>query len=138
MRLKDGSATIKRVVLTNPRDGLGVRRFGEWSAIDILSHVAKMAEVTRERLERCRREDAPAIASVDSGAMLDERDPHALATRIWAAHAAIVELMMEPGLAKRPGTHPEWGRVPAEHFAAYHARHADEHFREVAQAFPPK
>ena len=81
---------------------------------------------------------APEIASVDSGAMLDERDPHALATRIWAAHAAIVELMMEPGVAKRPGTHPEWGRVPAEHFAAYHARHADEHFRELARAFPPR
>jgi hypothetical protein len=138
MRLKDGAATIHRISLTNERERLSAPRSGEWSAVEILAHVAAMAEVTRERLERCLRESAPRIDSVPSGAMLDERDPRALAKRIAAAHAAIVELMMEPGAAARPATHSEWGKIPAEHFAAYHARHADEHLRELAGMFPPR
>lgn len=137
MRLKDGATTAQALVRRTPRAALEERRFGEWSAIDALSHVVALAEVTRERVQRCRAERDPAIQSVPDGAMLEERDPIALARRLQEAHRSIVELMMEPGLAERGAVHSQYGRVTAGHLAAYHARHADEHVSELSRAFAP-
>ena len=79
----------------------------------------------------------PAIEAVPSGALPDERDPLKLARRLQRAHAAMVELLLEPGAADRPATHTEWGSVNAGFFAAYHAKHGHDHILELARSFPP-
>ena len=137
MRLKDGAATVNALVRRTPRERLAERRFDEWSALDVIAHVVDLAEVTRSRLERSLAEQNPRIESVPSGSLTDERDPMRLAKRLQTAHAAIVELLMEPGAQDRPATHSEWGETTAGHFAAYHARHADGHISELSRSFPP-
>ncbi|HYY55383.1 MAG TPA: DinB family protein [Candidatus Dormibacteraeota bacterium] len=137
MRLKDGAATVNALVRRTRRELLAERRFDEWSALEVIAHVVHLAEVTRERVERTAAEHDPRIESVPSGSLIEERDPVVLARRLQSAHARIVELLMEPGSAQRPATHPEWGRTNAGHFAAYHARHADGHIAELSRAFPP-
>lgn len=137
MTLKDDAATVNALVRRTPRQRLEERRFGEWSAIELISHVAYIAEVMRARIERCLAEDRPAIEAVPDGALTDERDPVALARRLQEAYAAIVDLLMKPGTAERRATHPEWGSVSAGFFAAHQATHGREHIGELARAFPP-
>lgn len=137
MTLKDDAATVNALVRRTPRARLEEPRFGEWSASEVIAHVTYIAEVMRERIARCLAEDSPAIRSVPDGALPDERDPMKLAKRLQVAHAAMVELLLEPGAAERPATHPEWGSVNAGFFAAYHAKHGHEHIAELARAFPP-
>lgn len=137
MRLKDGAATVNALVRRIPREHLAERRFGEWSAIEVIAHVVDMAEVTRRRIERSIAEDDPRIESVPSGSLTAERDPRRLAGRLQSAHARIVDLLMESGVVDRRATHSEWGAATAGHFAAYHARHADGHIDELSGAFPP-
>lgn len=137
MRLKDGAATVNALVRRTARERLADRRFGEWSAVEVVAHVVELAEVTRGRLERCVAEDIPRIESVPSGSLTSERDAVALAKRLQVAHSRIVELLMEPRTSERAAMHSEWGRVTAGHVAAYHARHSADHIAELSRAFPP-
>ena len=137
MRLKDGAATVNALVRRTPRERLAERRFGEWSALEVTAHVVELAEVTARRVERCLVETDPVIESVPAGALGADRDPRNLAARLQRAHARIVELLLNAGAAERRASHPEWGATTAGHFAAYHARHADEHISELSRAFPP-
>jgi hypothetical protein len=137
MRLKDGAATINALIRRVSPQRLSERRFGEWSGVEVVAHVVDMAEVTRGRVERSIAETNPEVPSVPSGSLAAERDARRLAQRLTAAHARIVELLMEPGVLERPARHTEWGQATAGHFAAYHARHADEHIGELSRAFPP-
>ncbi len=135
--LKNDAATVKALVRRTPRARLEERRFGDWSAIELISHVTFIAEVMRARIERCLAEERPAVAAVPDGALADEREPAILARRLQKAYAAIVDLLMQPGAAGRPATHPEWGSVSAGFFAAHQATHGHDHIVELAKAFPP-
>ncbi len=137
MTLKDDVATVSALVRRVPRERLSAKRFGDWSAIELVSHVTNLAEITQRRVERCLAEEEPFLESVPSGTLDPERDPIALARRLQTAHAAIVDALLEPGAAERPARHPEWGQTDAGHVAAYHAHHAHEHLNEVSAAFPP-
>ncbi len=138
MTLKDDAATVNALVRRTPRKSLEERRFGEWSAVELIAHVTFIAEVMRGRIERCLVEDRPAVAAVADGALTDEREPVALARRLQRAYAAIVALLMRPGTPERPATHPQWGDVSAGFFAAHQATHGHDHIAELATAFPPR
>lgn len=141
--LADDAATVSRIVRMVPREELRAERFGDWSALEVIGHVADMAEVFAERVRRCVEEDRPALPSVDQDAVAaerrnDEADPMALAKRLHAAHAEIVRRLAEPAHRRRLGRHGEWGDVDAAHLGAYQARHAHEHVAELAARFPPR
>jgi hypothetical protein len=132
--LADDAATIARIVRTVPADRLRVTKFDEWTALEIIGHVADAAEIFDE--------DRPAVASYDQDAIAkerrnNERDPMELSRRLSAAHSRIVQLLQAPGAAAKPGTHSDWGEVDAGHFAAYQADHSHGHTGELARAFPP-
>lgn len=140
--LADNAATLARIVRTVPSDRLRATRFGEWTAVEVLGHLADSGEVFAERVRRCVTEDRPALASFDQDAVAAERrnaqrDPMELSRRVSAAHAEIVRLLMAEGLRSRPGIHSEYGELDAGHFGAYQANHAREHVAELAKAFPP-
>ncbi len=137
MTLKDDAATVNALVRRTPRASLDERRFNDWSAVDLIAHVTLIAEVMRARIERCLAEDAPIIEAVPDGARDPERDPVKLAQRLQRALGGIVALLIQPGAAERPATHPEWGSVSAGFFAAHQATHGHEHVVELANAFPP-
>ena len=139
--LADSSATIARIVRTVPADKLRATRFGEWTAVELLGHLADAAEIFADRVERCIEEDLPAIASYDQDAVAAERrnaerDPLGSRSASWWRTAA----WSSCSPSRSPlaaGVHGEWGVVDAGHFAAYQAKHAGEHTGELAKAFPP-
>jgi hypothetical protein len=140
--LADDAATVARIVRTAGAERLRSTKFGEWSALEVIGHVADAAEIFAERVRKCIDEDRPAIASYDQDAIAaerknSERDPMELSRRLSAAHARIIQLLQHPGAAARPGTHAEWGTVDAGHFGAYQADHSHGHTAELAKAFPP-
>ena len=141
--LADNAATLARIVRTVPPERLRATRFGEWTAVEVLGHLADSAEIFAERVRRCISEDRPALKSFDQDALAAERrnaerDPMDLSRRVSAAHAEIVRSLMDEGARSRPGIHSTQGELDAGHFGAYEARHAHDHVTELAKAFPPK
>ena len=140
--LADDASTIARVARTATRDQLRAVKFDEWTALEIIGHVADMAEVFAERVRRMVGEEKPLLASADQDAIHaerrnNEREPMEFAKRIQAAHGEIVRLLAVKANRARPGIHGEWGEIDAAHVAAYQARHAHEHVTQVAEQFPP-
>jgi len=140
--LADDASTIARIVRTVPADRLRATKFDEWTALEIIGHVADAAEIFAERVQRCIAEDRPTVASYDQDAVAaehrnNERDPMELSRRLSAAHSRIIQLLQRPGAAARLGIHSDWGEVDAGHFAAYQADHSHGHTSELAKAFPP-
>ena len=140
--LADDASTIARIVRTVPADRLRATKFDEWTALEIIGHVADAAEIFAERVQRCIAEDRPTVASYDQDAVAaehrnNERDPMELSRRLSAAHSRIIQLLQRPGAAARLAIHSDWGEVDAGHFAAYQADHSHGHTSELAKAFPP-
>lgn len=140
--LADDAATLARIVRTVSADRLRATRFGDWSAVEVIGHLADSAEIFAERVRRCVTEDRPALPSFDQDALAAERrnaerDPMELSRRLSSAHAEIVRLLMDERARTRPGIHSEHGELDAGHFGAYQARHGHEHAAELAAAFPP-
>lgn len=140
--LADDAATIARIVRTQAADRLRAMKFGDWTAVEVIGHLADSAEIFAERVRRCIEEDRPVLASFDQDALAAERrnaerDPLELSRRLSAAHAQIVQLLVDEGVRSRPGIHAEAGELDAGHFGAYQARHGHEHAVELASAFPP-
>src|SRR6266540_2998280 len=90
--LADDAATVSAIVRRTPDQQLRAAHIGDWTAKEVIGHVADMAEVYAERIRRCVAEDRPALPSVDQDAVHTERknndaDPMALSKRLQAAHA---------------------------------------------------
>ena len=140
--LADDASTVARIVRMEGRDRLRAARFGEWTALEVIGHLADMAEVFAERVRRCVTEERPVLPSVDQDAVAaerrnDEGDPMKMSKRLQTAHGEIVQLLSAPANRTRVGLHGDWGEVDAAHVAAYQARHAHEHTSELAAKFPP-
>jgi len=141
--LADDAATISALVRRTPDVRLRSVKIGEWSAKEVIGHVADTAEVFALRVRRCVAEERPALASFDQDAVALERrnnnaDPMALAKRIHAAHTEIVQLLQQSGAAQRVGVHAERGPVTAGWLGAYQARHSHEHVTALQPHFPPR
>ena len=141
--LADDAATVSAIVRRTPEEGLRAAKIGDWTAKEVIGHVADLAEVFAERVRRCVAEDQPAIVAVDQDALHAERrnidaDPMALSKRLHAAHGAIIQQLQAPGAALRIGVHAERGPVTAGWLGAYQARHAHEHVAELQALFPPR
>ena len=140
--LADDASTIARVARTATREQLRATKFDEWTALEVIGHVADMADVFAERVRRMVAEQKPHLEAVDQDAVHaerrnNERDPMDFAKRIQAAHAQIVRLLAVTANRARAGVHGEWGEIDAAHVAAYQARHSHEHVTQLAERFPP-
>ncbi len=140
--LADDASTVARIVRIVPLERLKAERFDDWTALEVIGHVADMAEVFAERVRRMVNEDHPALPAVDQDAVArerhnDEGDPMAFAKRIQAAHGEIVRLLFAPANRDRRGLHGELGEIDAAFAGAYQARHAHEHVGDLAERFPP-
>src|SRR2546423_1872857 len=84
--LADNAATIARIVRTVPSERLRATRFGEWTAVEVLGHLADSAEIFAERVRRCVTEERPTLQSFDLA---------------WAELNAVLPLVKDPLLAAR-------------------------------------
>ena len=140
--LADDASTVARIARTATADQLRAVKFDEWSALEVLGHVADTAEVFAERVRRIAAEDVPQLPSFDQDKVHAERknnarEPMEFAKRIQAAHGEIVRILSTKANRSRVGIHEENGEQDAAHIAAYQARHSHEHVTEVASRFPP-
>lgn len=140
--LADDAATIARIVRTVPADTLRTTKFDQWTALELIGHVADAGEIFADRVARCLDEENPEIASYDQDEVAAARrnnakEPMELSKRLSAAHSRIVSRLQAPGAASRPGRHNAWGQVDAGHFASYQADHAHGHTTDLASRFPP-
>ena len=141
--LADDAATVSAIVRRTPDDRLRATKIGDWTAKEVIGHLADSAEVFAERVRRSVAEDRPALPVWDQDAAHAERhnndaDAMALAKRLQAAHSAIVQLLGRPGARDRIGVHAERGPVTAGWIGAYQARHSHEHVLELQPHFPPR
>lgn len=141
--LADDAATVSAIVRRTPDDRLRAVRIGDWTAKEVIGHLADSAEVFAERVRRSVDEDRPALPVWDQDAAHAERhnndaDAMALSKRLQAAHSAIVQLLGHPGARDRIGVHAERGPVTAGWIGAYQARHSHEHVLELQPHFPPR
>ena len=140
--LADDASTLARITRTTTAEQLRAVRCDEWTALEVIGHVADMADIFAERVRRIVSEDRPTLVAVDQDKIHEERrnnerDPMELSRRVQAAHGDIVRLLMAPENRARIGVHGDWGDVDAAHVAAYQARHAHEHITQIAPKFPP-
>jgi hypothetical protein len=140
--LADDAATISRIVRTVPAERLRSTKLAEWTALEVIGHLADAAEIFADRVRACVDTERPTIASYDQDEVAavrrnNERDPLELARRLDAGHHRIVELLMRPENRGRPAVHSAWGEVDAGHFGAYEANHSHGHVAELAAKFPP-
>jgi len=141
--LADDAATISAIVRRTPDERLRAVKIGDWTAKEVIGHLADLAEVFAERVRRCVAEDLPALPSVDQDAVHAERnnndaDAMALSKRLQSAHSTIVQTLQRPGASERIGVHAERGPVTAGWIAAYQARHSHEHVTELQPHFAPR
>jgi hypothetical protein len=141
--LADDAATLSAIVRRTPDADLRAARFGEWTAKEVIGHLADSAEIFAERVRRSVEEDRPELPLFDQDAIARERrnneaDAMALTKRIQAAHATIVQLLQRPGMTDRIGVHAERGPVTAGWLGAYQAKHSHEHVLELQPHFPPR
>lgn len=141
--LADDASTVARIARMATADELRAVRLDDRTALEVLGHVADMADVFALRVRRIVTEERPLLASVDQDAIHairknNDREPMEFAKRIQAAHGEIIRLLADPAARARVGRHGEWGEVDAAHLAAYQAQHAHGHVSEVAARFPPK
>ena len=141
--LADDAATVSAIVRRTPDEQLRAAKIGDWTAKEVIGHLADTAEVFAERVRRSVTEDRPALPSFDQDKVHAERrnndgDAMALSKRLQAAHAAIVQALMRPAARDRIGVHAERGPVTAGWIGAYQARHSHEHVTELQPLFPPK
>src|SRR5947199_10811157 len=71
--LADDAATLARIVRTVPAAALRTKTFGEWTALEVLGHIADMADVFAGRVRRIATEDRPRLVSVDQDKIAAER-----------------------------------------------------------------
>lgn len=141
--LADDAATISAIVRRTADDELRATKIGDWTAKEVIGHVADTAELFAERVRRCVTEDRPALPLFDQDAIHAERrnndaDAMTMSRRIHAAHTAIVRHLQESGAVERIGVHAERGPVTAGWLGAYQARHSHEHVVELQPRFPPR
>lgn len=141
--LADDAATISAIVRRTPDEKLRAVKIGDWTAKEVIGHLADVAEVFAERVRRSVTEDRPALPGFDQDQVQAERhnndaDAMALSKRLQAAHTAIVQTLHQPEVRDRIGVHAERGPVTAGWIGAYQARHAHEHVTELQPLFPPR
>lgn len=141
--LADDAATISALVRRTPDERLRAVKIGDWTAKEVIGHLADSADVFAERIRRTVAEDRPGLPSFDQDAAHAERhnndaDAMALSKRLHAAHAAIVHMLQRTGAADRVGVHAERGPVTAGWLGAYQARHSHEHVAQLQPLFPPR
>lgn len=140
--LREDAETIAALVAKHDDATWRSLRIGEWSAKEVLGHLADCAEVAAERVRRCVLEERPFLLAFDQDELArerrnDERDLARLSDRLSAANEEITTLLAEPWNLDRPAVHAEKGDLTAGHIGADHAEHVHEHVEELRAVLEP-
>lgn len=134
--LREDAEALAALVAGRDDAALRATRIGEWTAKEVIGHLADTAELFAERVRRCINEERPFFPDFDTEAAVrerrhNERDAARLASRVATANEEIATLLAEPWNLERIGVHEVQGERTAGHFGAYHAEHAHGHVEEL-------
>lgn len=113
---------------------------GEWTAREIVHHLADSESMAYIRLRRLIAEDDPQIAGYDepewARRLHYDRPIAASVAVVRAIRTASLELLqaLSPDEWARTGTHSESGTYSVEGWLAIYAEHTHEHADQVARA----
>ena len=138
---RDGYAAVAEALLKITPDELDAKpRPGQWSAREIVHHLADSEMTSAVRIRRLLAEDRPLIQGYD-------QDEYARRLRYDRPHETSLELFKYVRLATaellerleeadwlREGTHSESGRYSAETWLKIYAEHAHKHARQIRAA----
>jgi uncharacterized damage-inducible protein DinB len=131
-----------RALVTGADDALVKRQpvEGEWSVIEIVTHLADAEEMVIKRIERMLTEDDPALPAYSPDDLADargyrSRDLSEELDRFESVRGALVfrlEELDDSGWT-RTGQHEEVGEITVEDMTAHMAAHDSVHLAQIAR-----
>jgi hypothetical protein len=113
---------------------------GEWSAREVVHHLADSETISAIRLRRLLVEDSPRIEGYDQEEFArrlryQDRPMEPALQAFEAARATTAQLLdaMTDADWQRAGIHSEMGAYPAERWLTVYAAHAHEHAAQIRQ-----
>ncbi len=140
-RYKGGSAEVADAVRGITAEELDWRPAPEeWSAREIVHHLADADTMAAARLRRILTEDNPPIPAYDEQVLAErlryrERPIEPALRAIEALRASTAQLLdtMTEAEWRRAGTHSEMGPYSAERWLEFNAAHAVDHAAQIRQ-----
>lgn len=116
---------------------------GEWSALEVVAHLADSEERAMARVRRMLAEDEPFLPGYDQDALARERrynemDPAETLDRherLRAEHLALLESLDEAGW-RRGGVHGEQGDMDVDLYISHSAGEDADHLAQIARLMP--
>jgi uncharacterized damage-inducible protein DinB len=112
---------------------------GEWSIIEVVTHLADAEEMVEKRIERMLTEDDPALPAYDPAQLAEQSGYHSrdLATELDRFEAVRVRLLsrlegLDDSGWRRTGQHEEVGEITIEDMTIHMAAHDAIHFAQIA------
>ncbi|HEV7888952.1 MAG TPA: DinB family protein [Acidimicrobiales bacterium] len=144
-RYKAGGAEVRQAVTEAQAAGTLDQRPapGEWTAREVVHHLADSELTSAVRLRRVLAEDDPAIAGYDENEFARrlhyDRPVDASLDAMDAARRSSIELVesLEAGEWARTGTHSESGEYSVGHWLSVYAEHPYDHAAQIRAAAAP-
>ncbi|HVL53870.1 MAG TPA: DinB family protein [Vitreimonas sp.] len=140
-RYRAGYASVEDAVSGVTEDELDRRPApGEWTAREVVHHLADSDAMAYVRLRRLIAEDAPIIQGYDEpeyARRLHYDRPIASSLAVLAGvRASSLDLLeaLTPDEWEREGTHSEWGRYSVDAWLGIYADHSAEHAEQIRAA----
>ncbi len=142
-RMRSSAGVVRRAVEATPPDRFGQPpRAGEWSALEILTHLRDVVvHVYGLRIRRLLYEEAPVFADFDEegyrrASLARGETVGGLLDTIVAEHEQLARLLQALPDANwsRQGRHPSLGVMSIEFLARRVGEHAEEHAAQIAEA----
>ncbi len=140
-RYRDGHRVVMEALHDMPPEELDARSGPrEWSARQVVHHLADSEMTSAVRLRRLIAEDDPQIVGYDEEGFAQhlhyDRPIEASLDALRAARASTVEILdrLSDDEWARAGTHSETGTYGAETWLETYAAHAHEHAEQIRRA----
>lgn len=140
-RYRDGAAAVRKAVAEAGEDGLDRRPApGEWTAREVVHHLADSEMTSAIRLRRLLAEESPIIQRYDEKAFAQrlhyDRPVDADLDAMEAARRSSLELIesLDDDEWGRSGTHEESGPYSVEAWLAIYADHTYDHAEQIRNA----
>jgi hypothetical protein len=139
-RYRDGARVVSEAVASLPVAGLDRRAGGEWSARQVIHHIADADLIEGVRLRRILAEDDPELPWVDEAEHAQRlhyeraiETSLAVFAAVVASNAGLLDCLGESEW-RRAGRHSVTGRYSVEDWLRKMSQHAYEHVAQMLRA----
>lgn len=132
---------LARIVSRAPRSHLARRpKPGEWSAVEVLAHLADVEVASAFRIRKIVAESRPVLTAYDQEAWANalrygRQDAHEVLATFRAVRDSNVRILrsLAPAQGRRVGVHSEYGPIRLDQLVAHLAEHDLNHVTQIRQ-----